>query len=244
MPNQLATTLPAPEEAADEEVELLEELEPVAVPLALEPEVEEPVAVASAEAELPVAVAVALELPLLAVDEAVPVESAPVLEAEAVDEPDAVEDAEEEDELVVPSVMLNWFCRTEEYQHIILVFRVSGFFFKAYRLGVDLLGLGAVGEVDGVAVSLGDLAAVDVVGAVAGGDVGGDQDVGGRVGGLVGQVDVEGGLIAGDGIPLDGLLLAGAPDGVGVGRGDLEGQGAGGEGEESQGGDHLEISCW
>lgn len=113
--------------------------------------------------------------------------------------------------------------------------------FKSYRLGVELLGLGAVGEVDGVAVSVGELAAVDLVGALAGGDVGGEQDVGGRVGGLVGQVDAEGGLVAGDGLPLDGLLLASAPDGVGVGRGDLEGQSAGGEGEEGQRGHHFEY---
>lgn len=115
MPTQLATTLPAPEDAAAVEVELLELLEPEAVPLALElPEEEVPVADAVAEAELPEDVAVALALPLLAVDEAVPVEeSAPVPDAEAVDEPDAVADAEEEeDEPVLPSVMLNWFYMT------------------------------------------------------------------------------------------------------------------------------------
>lgn len=117
-PTQLATTLPAPEVAAEEEVELLEELVPVAVPLALEPEEEEAVAEASEEAEVPVAEAVALALPLLAVDEAVPVESAPVLDAEAVDEPDAVADAEEEEDEPESedSVTLNWFYTTGSCQ--------------------------------------------------------------------------------------------------------------------------------
>lgn len=109
-PTQLATILPAPEEAADEEVELLEELVPVAVPVALPlAGADEPVAEADEEPELDVAVAVALAEPLLAVDEAVPVESAPVLDA--VDEPDAVEDADAEEEEDEPSVMLNWFYR-------------------------------------------------------------------------------------------------------------------------------------
>lgn len=102
--------------AAEEEVELLEELVPVAVPLALEPEEAVAEAEASEEAEVPVAEAVALALPLLAVDEAVPVESAPVLDAEAVDEPDAVADAEEEED--EPSVTLNWFYTTGSCQQM------------------------------------------------------------------------------------------------------------------------------
>lgn len=219
---------------------------PVAVPVALPlAEADEPDAVAEAdeEPELEVPVAVALAEPLLAVDEAVPVESAPVLDA--VDEPEAVADADAEEEEDEPSVMLNWFYMGGSISAHDSVFFYKTWvlgFSKTYRLSVDLLGLGAVGEVDGVAVTVGELAAVDVEGAVGRGDVGGEQDVGGRVGGLVGQVDVEGGLVAGDGLPLDGLLLAGAPDGAGVGGGDLEGQGARGEGEESQGGNHFEIS--
>lgn len=83
---------------------------PVALPLA---EADEPDAVAEAdeEPELEVPVAVALAEPLLAVDEAVPVESAPVLDA--VDEPEeAVADADAEEEEDEPSVMLNWFYRS------------------------------------------------------------------------------------------------------------------------------------
>lgn len=93
--------------AAEEEVDELELLVPVAVPLALEPSEDEAVDEASDEAELLVPVAVALALAPLAVDEAVPVESAPVLDEVAVEEPDAVEDAEEEGD--EPSVTLNWF---------------------------------------------------------------------------------------------------------------------------------------
>lgn len=113
-PTQLATTLPAPEAAVAVEVELLEELVPEAVPLALEDEPEVAEAVAEPELADDVPVAVALAEPLLAVDEAVPVESAPVLDAEAVDEPDAVADAEEEEDELVPSVMLNWFYKTRK----------------------------------------------------------------------------------------------------------------------------------
>lgn len=118
-PNQLATTFPAPDAATAVEVELLELLVPEAVPLAVELPVADPVADPVAEAsvavELPEAVAVALEL--AAVDEAVPVESAPVLVA--VDEPEAVADAEEEeDELDSDSVMLNWFYTAVSYQHM------------------------------------------------------------------------------------------------------------------------------
>lgn len=111
--------MPAPEAATAVEVELLEELVPEAVPVALELSEDEPeVAEALAEPELAVDEAVALAEAPLAVDEAVPVESAPVLDA--VDEADAVADAEEEeDELESePSVMLNWFYMAGGYQQI------------------------------------------------------------------------------------------------------------------------------
>lgn len=119
--------MPAPDAATAVEVELLEELVPEAVPLALLPladEDEPEVAEALDEAPLSVGVAVALAEPLLAEEEdeeAVPVESAPVLDAEAVDEPDAVADAEEEED--EPSVTLNWFYRAGECQQIFLMAR-------------------------------------------------------------------------------------------------------------------------
>lgn len=186
---------------------------------------------------------VVLPLPL-AVGEAVAEESAPVLDT-AVDEPDAVlvvedEEEEEEDE---PPVTLNWFYTTEANRRLVNVTKIQawgGLDLSTYRLSVDLLGLGAVGQVDGKVVAGGELAAVDLERAVAGLDVGGEQDVGGRVGDLVGKVDVEGGLVAGDGLPLDGVLLTRAPVGVGVGRGDLEGKGARGEREDGQRGNHFE----
>lgn len=111
---------------------------------------------------------------------------------------------------------------------------------ETYRLGVDLLGLVVVGEVDGEGVADRQLAAVNGDGAVLGVDVVGEQDADGGVLGLVGQVDAERVLVGRDGVPGDGLGLADGPDGVLGGRGDLQGGGGRGEGEDDEGRHHFD----
>lgn len=169
------------------------------------------------------------------------VENEPVPEADAEEDVDEEDEDEDEDE-EVDAVMLNWFCTRDIYISIYpFHFSLGGLEQSTYRLSIDLLGLSAVGQVDGEGVASGELAAIDLRGAVAGGDVRGEQDGRGRVAGHVGQVDVEGVLVAVDRGPSDCLRVADGPD-VALGRrGDLQGNGARGEGEESQGGDHLEC---
>lgn len=111
---------------------------------------------------------------------------------------------------------------------------------QTHRLRVDLVRLGAVGEVDGEGVAGGQRAAVDGVGAIRGVNVGRKQDRGRRVAGHVAQVDVERVLVAGHDVPGDFLRLARGPNIALGGRSDLERGGGRGEGEEREhGGDHC-----
>lgn len=171
--------------------------------------------------------------------------------------------ASDEVGVLVPWVMLNWFCGWGEgclsaFVIVLSLFSLSRVFPKAHdhshpvtliryivrakethRLRVDLLGLGAVGEVDLEGGADGQLGAVDDVFARVGVDVGREQDRRRGVAGHVAQVDVERVLVAGHGVPLDGLRPAGRPHVV-LGRlGDPEGGHGGGEREEGDDGDHC-----
>lgn len=114
-----------------------------------------------------------------------------------------------------------------------------GYDFQTYRLGVDLLGLVTVGEVDGERVAGSQLAAVDGGGTGGGRDVGDEQGADGWVLDLVGQVDAEGILIRRDVVPGDGLGITDSPDGARGRRGDLQSSGRGGEGQDNQGRHHV-----
>lgn len=148
-------------------------------------------------------------------------------------------EAEEEEEEEEPSVMLNWFCWLLANIISVCFLEICSHGSETYRLGVDLLGLVAVGEVDGEGVAGRQLAAVDGGGASGGVDVGDEQGADGWVLDLVGQVDAEGILVRRDRVPGDGLGLTDGPDGALGGRGDLQGSGRGGEGQDNQGGHHF-----
>lgn len=57
----------------------------------------------------------------------------------------------------------------------------------------------------------------------------------------MGEVDIKGGRVSVDGIPLDGLRLGEIPELVLGGGGDLKGKGAGGQSNEGDLGKHLGI---
>lgn len=230
-------------EAVEEASEAVAVEEPVAVPFLLAPA--EEVAVVRVVEE-PEEVTEARVVAVVA--EAVPEEEALVAEEALVEDAEAEE--EEEDE---PSVMLNWFClrlsvtpshdiaRPRFLLFVLFLFFPStekkksngGEYLKTYRLGVDLLGLVTVGEVDGERVAGGQLAAVDGGRAGVLGNVGHEQGADRRVLDLVGQVDAESILIRGDGVPGDSLGLTGSPDGALGRRGDLKGGGSRGEGQDN-----------
>lgn len=112
--------------------------------------------------------------------------------------------------------------------------------FETHRLGVNLLGLVTVREVDGERVAGSKLAAVDGGGTSGLGDIGDEQRADGRVFDLVGQVDAEGVLVRRDSVPGDGLVLTDSPDGALGRRGDLQGGGRGGEGQDDQRRNHFQ----
>jgi hypothetical protein len=108
-------------------------------------------------------------------------------------------------------------------------------------LSVDLLWLVVSDKVDLVGGSDWELQVLDGEGSAVLVLVGGQEGVGWWVGSHVGEVDIEGGWISVDGIPLDLVGLCEIPDGVHSWGGDLESKGAGGQCEEGDLRNHFEV---